>query len=88
MRRLIYEYRCDERLKTKNEESTSLADLGIVYYESIKRVTGCSPRYKKKNVSLQEDGFDYTNEIKDDGCDYTYELSYTHMGAEIVVWNA
>jgi hypothetical protein len=25
-RRLIYEYRCDERLKTKNEESTRLVD--------------------------------------------------------------
>ncbi len=25
-RRLIYEYRCDERLKTKNEESTRLGD--------------------------------------------------------------
>jgi hypothetical protein len=25
-RRLIYEYRCDERLKTKNEESTRLSD--------------------------------------------------------------
>jgi hypothetical protein len=25
-RRLIYEYRCDESLKTKNEESTRLAD--------------------------------------------------------------
>jgi hypothetical protein len=29
-RRLIYEYRCDERLKTKNEESTRLADTGLV----------------------------------------------------------
>ncbi len=28
--RLIYEYRCDERLKTKNEESTRLADTGLV----------------------------------------------------------
>ncbi len=34
-RRLIYEYRCDERLKTKNEESTRLAWVG--HYESIKR---------------------------------------------------
>jgi hypothetical protein len=25
-RRLIYEYRCDERLKTKNEESTHFSD--------------------------------------------------------------
>ncbi len=30
-RRLIYEYRCDERLKTKNEESTRLTDTGLVY---------------------------------------------------------
>jgi hypothetical protein len=30
-RRLIYEYRCDGRLKTKNEESTRLADTGFVY---------------------------------------------------------
>jgi len=29
-RRLIYEYRCDERLKTKSEESTCLADTGLV----------------------------------------------------------
>jgi hypothetical protein len=29
-RRLIYEYRCDERLKTKNEESTCLAYAGLV----------------------------------------------------------
>ncbi len=29
-RRLIYEYRCDERLKTKNEESTLLEDTGLV----------------------------------------------------------
>jgi hypothetical protein len=29
-RRLIYEYRCDERPKTKNEESTLLTDTGLV----------------------------------------------------------
>jgi hypothetical protein len=29
-RRLIYEYRCDERLQTKNEESTRLSDTGLV----------------------------------------------------------
>jgi hypothetical protein len=29
-RRLIYEYRCDERLKTKNEESILLVDTGVV----------------------------------------------------------
>jgi hypothetical protein len=29
-RRLIYEYRCDERLKNKNEESTRLTDTGLV----------------------------------------------------------
>jgi hypothetical protein len=28
--RLIYEYRCDERLKTKREESTRLTDTGLV----------------------------------------------------------
>ncbi len=28
--RLIYEHRCDERLKTKNEESTRLTDTGLV----------------------------------------------------------
>ena len=28
--RLIYEYRCDERLKTKTEESTRLGDTGLV----------------------------------------------------------
>ncbi len=29
-RRLLYEYHCDERLKTKNEESTRLEDTGLV----------------------------------------------------------
>ena len=29
-RRLIYEYRCDERLKTKNEESTRLSHTELV----------------------------------------------------------
>ncbi len=29
-RRLIYEYRYDERLKTKKEESTRLSDTGLV----------------------------------------------------------
>ncbi len=29
-RRLIFEYRCDERLKTKNEESNRLGDTGLV----------------------------------------------------------
>jgi hypothetical protein len=29
-RRLLYEYRCDERLETKNEESTHLVDTGLV----------------------------------------------------------
>ena len=29
-RRFIYEYRCDERLKTKTEESTRPADTGLV----------------------------------------------------------
>jgi hypothetical protein len=26
----MYEYRCDERLETKNEESTLLTDTGLV----------------------------------------------------------
>ena len=29
-RRLIYEYQCDEKLKTKTEESTRLSDTGLV----------------------------------------------------------
>jgi hypothetical protein len=29
-RRLIYEYRCDERLEIDNEESIRLADTGLV----------------------------------------------------------
>ena len=36
-RRLIYEYRCDERLKTKTEESTRFGDIGLVYYYSRNR---------------------------------------------------
>jgi hypothetical protein len=32
----MYEYRCDERLKPKNEESTRLG-VNVIYYESIKR---------------------------------------------------
>ncbi len=40
-RRLKYEYRYDERLKIKNEESTRLVDTGLVvcllsFYESIR----------------------------------------------------
>jgi hypothetical protein len=39
-RRLTYEYRYDERLKTKNEESTRLADTGLVVeLEHIKTKT-------------------------------------------------
>jgi hypothetical protein len=39
-RRLIYEYRCDERLKTKNEESTRLSDTGfVVELEHLKTKT-------------------------------------------------
>jgi hypothetical protein len=30
LNRLIYEYRCESRLKTKNEESTHLVDTGLV----------------------------------------------------------
>jgi hypothetical protein len=29
-RRLVYEYQCDKRLKTKNEESTRLTYTGLV----------------------------------------------------------
>jgi hypothetical protein len=29
-RRLLHDYRCDERLKTKNEESALLTDTGLV----------------------------------------------------------
>ena len=35
-RRLMYEYRCDERLKTKTEESTLLTDTDV-FYKSRKR---------------------------------------------------
>ncbi len=39
-RRLIYEYRCDERLKTKKEESTRLADTSVKFICSrIKKKT-------------------------------------------------
>jgi len=39
-RRLIYEYRYDERLKTKTEESTRLADTGLVVeLEHLKTIT-------------------------------------------------
>jgi hypothetical protein len=40
-RRLIYEYRCDDRLKTKNEESTRLADTGFPC-----RKRGLRPRFR------------------------------------------
>ena len=30
LKRLIYEYRCDERLKTKNEKTTRLGHTGLV----------------------------------------------------------
>jgi hypothetical protein len=35
-RRLMYEYRCDERLKTKTEEFTRLTDTGLVQLEHLK----------------------------------------------------
>ncbi len=39
-RRLMYEYRYDERLKTKNEESTRLTDTGLVVeLEHLKKKT-------------------------------------------------
>ena len=39
-RRLIYEYRCDETLQTKNEESTLLTDTGfVVELEHLKTKT-------------------------------------------------
>jgi hypothetical protein len=39
-RRLIYEYRCNERLKTKTEESTRLSDTGLVVeVEHLKTTT-------------------------------------------------
>ncbi len=45
-RRLIYECRCDERLKPKNEESTRLADTGLVVeQEHLKTKT--SLKYEK-----------------------------------------
>ncbi len=36
-RRLIYEYQCDERLKTKKEESTLLSDTEVVVQYQIHR---------------------------------------------------
>jgi hypothetical protein len=57
-RRLIYEYRCDERLKTKTEESTGLVDTGLVVElehlkiktrlidEKFTRVWGVSVRFR------------------------------------------
>ena len=36
-RRLIYEYRCDEKLKTKKEESTRLSDTGLVVEETTRK---------------------------------------------------
>ncbi len=50
-RRLIYEYRYDERLKTKNEESIRLTDTGLVVeLEHLKTTT----RFKdEKFVSVK-----------------------------------
>jgi hypothetical protein len=39
-RRLIYEYRYDERLKTKNEESTLLTDTGLILLFIINKWVG------------------------------------------------
>jgi len=48
-RRLIYEYRCDERLITKNEESTRLTHTGFVMeLEHLKTKT----RFEKKTKSM------------------------------------
>ena len=47
-RTLTYEYRCDERLKTENEESTRLSETGFFYYyySSIKRELQTRPIYE------------------------------------------
>ena len=42
----IYECRCDERLKTRVEESTRLAWECFVYYESLKRELKIKPIYE------------------------------------------
>jgi hypothetical protein len=56
--RLIYEYRCDERLKTKNEESTRLADTGLLFIIRVKRelkrvyINGCR-YYERLNAETE-----------------------------------
>jgi hypothetical protein len=51
-RRLIYEYRCDERRKTKNEESTRLVDTGLVVeLEHLKTKT------RLKDETLKDEKF-------------------------------
>jgi len=44
-RRLVYEYRCDERLKTKTEESTRLSYTGVVCLLWIDKARGKDKTY-------------------------------------------
>ncbi len=50
--RLKYEYRCDERLKTKNEESTRLGDTGLVV--ELEHLKNCFVYYEQKKVRVKE----------------------------------
>ena len=52
-RRLIYEYRCDERLKTKTEESTRLSDTGLVPVVELEHLKTKTRLIDKKFASVR-----------------------------------
>jgi hypothetical protein len=60
-RRLIYEYRYDERLKTKNEESTRLADTGLVVALEHPKTKTRLKDEKFASVKGECDGWKWTN---------------------------
>ncbi len=49
-RRLIYEYRCDEGLKTKNEEATRLAHTGLEKFDTI--LDFCVSSFRRDHPNL------------------------------------
>jgi hypothetical protein len=69
-RRLIHEYGCDERLKTKNEESTHLSDTGLVVeLEQLKTKTRLkvplSRMFPTLDLSKEEKPWDGIGRIQD-----------------------
>ena len=56
-RRLIYEYLCDERLKTKNDQSTRFTDTGLVV--ELKHLKTKTRLIDQKFASVRGEGETY-----------------------------